>query len=70
MAEILSRRNEYEEIRKVFRCYDNDDNGRITPKNLAECATVLHMDHEMNDHEMHNQYRIAEACLRMLGLRM
>ena len=27
MAEILSKRNQEEEIRKVFRCYDNDDDG-------------------------------------------
>ena len=27
MAEILSKRNQEEELRKVFRCYDNDDDG-------------------------------------------
>lgn len=27
MAEILAKRNQEEEIRKVFRCYDNDDDG-------------------------------------------
>ena len=27
MASILSKRNQEEEIRKVFRCYDNDDDG-------------------------------------------
>lgn len=30
MAEILSKRNQEEEIRKVFRCYDNDDDGQIS----------------------------------------
>ena len=41
MAEILSKRNLEEEIRKVFRCYDNDDDGKISKKNLMECADVL-----------------------------
>ena len=49
MAEILSKRNQEEEIRKVFRCYDNDDDGRISKKNIMECADVLEMSEYMND---------------------
>ena len=30
-------------MRKVFRCYDNDDDGQISAKNLRECADVLDM---------------------------
>ena len=43
MAEILSKRNQEEELRKVFRSYDNDDDGWISTKNLLECADILDM---------------------------
>ena len=36
-----------EEMWKVFRCYDNDDDGEISEKNLRECAEVLEMENEM-----------------------
>lgn len=49
MAEILSKRNQEEEIRKVFRCYDNDDDGQISIKNLMECADLLDMTEDMTD---------------------
>lgn len=49
MAEILSKRNQEEEIRKVFRCYDNDDDGQISKKNLMECADVLDMSAAVNE---------------------
>ena len=49
MAEILSKRNQEEELRKVFRCYDNDDDGQISKKNLMECADVLDMRSSMNE---------------------
>ena len=49
MAEILSKRNLEEEIRKVFRCYDNDDDGQISQKNLMECADILDMLPEMTE---------------------
>ena len=49
MAEILSKRNLEEEIRKVFRCYDNDDDGEISKKNIMECADVLDLSESMNE---------------------
>ena len=49
MSSILSKRNQEEEIQKVFRCYDNDDDGKISKKNLMECADVLDMNEEMTE---------------------
>ena len=49
MAEIISKRDDKEEIKKVFRMYDNDDDGRISSKNLIECAEVLDMEDEMTE---------------------
>ena len=44
MAEQIECRNQEEEIRKVFRIYDDDDGGVITPKNLLRCAEDLGED--------------------------
>ena len=34
MTEVLDKRDANEEMRKVFRCYDNDDDGKISILNL------------------------------------
>ena len=34
MTEVLNKRDAQEELRKVFRCYDNDDDGKINVVNL------------------------------------
>ena len=34
MTEVLNKRDAKEEMRKVFRCYDNDDDGKINTENL------------------------------------
>ena len=34
MTEVLEKRNAKEEMKKVFRCYDNDDDGQINFLNL------------------------------------
>lgn len=49
MTEVLSRRDAREEMRKVFRCYDNDDDGNINSVNLWQCAEVLEMMEQVNE---------------------
>ena len=44
MAEQIESRNQEEELRKVFRIYDDDDNGLITSGNLLRCAGDLGED--------------------------
>ena len=34
MTELLAKRDAKEELKKVFRCYDNDDDGKINTDNL------------------------------------
>jgi len=41
MAEQIESRNQEEELRKVFRIYDDDDNGLISKDNLVRCAKDL-----------------------------
>lgn len=41
MAEQIGYRNEEEELKKVFRVYDDDDNGLIQADNLQKCADDL-----------------------------
>ena len=36
-------------MRKVFRCYDNDDDGKISHKNIWECAENLDMELHMDE---------------------
>lgn len=60
MSSILSKRNQDEEIRKVFRCYDNDDTGYISKKNLIECADVLEMYGEINDENVQQMIEMGE----------
>jgi len=44
MAKIIDQKNQKEEIKKTFRFYDNDDDGKITVKNLEEAADILDME--------------------------
>ena len=44
MAEQIESRNQEEELRKVYRIYDDDDNGLITSSNLLRCAGDLGED--------------------------
>ena len=41
MAEQIESRNQSEEMSKVFRIYDDDDNGSISAENLKRCAKDL-----------------------------
>ena len=34
MTEVIMKRDQHEEMKKVFRCYDNDDDGQISMLNL------------------------------------
>ena len=44
MAEQIESRNQEEELRKVFRIYDDDDNGLISKDNIQRCAKDLQED--------------------------
>lgn len=41
MAEQIELRNQEDELNKVYRIYDDDDNGLITAENLLRCANDL-----------------------------
>ena len=44
MAQLFEQRNQDKEIVKVFRVYDDDDNGLISVKNVGRCARDLDED--------------------------
>ena len=52
MAEQIDARNQEDELRKVFRIYDDDDNGLITAGNLLRCAGDLGEDVTQEEVEM------------------
>ena len=41
MAEQIESRNQEDELRKVFRIYDDDDTGLVSARNLTRCAEDL-----------------------------
>jgi len=43
-------------MRKIFRIYDDDDNGLITARNLMHCAKTV------------EEYLTEEECLMMIKL--
>ena len=45
MSEIIYKRNAYQEMVKVFRFYDNDDDGSITVDNIWDAADLLELEH-------------------------
>lgn len=59
MAEQIENRDQEEELRKVFRIYDDDDNGLISGENLKRCADDLGED--VNDEEIDEMIAMAHA---------
>lgn len=49
MSEIMNKRNANEEMKKVFRFYDNDDDGGISIENIWQAADQLDMEDECNE---------------------
>lgn len=60
MAEIITKRDEATELKKVFRMYDNDDDGEISVKNIWECADQLEMEHLVNDERAMTMIEMAD----------
>ena len=60
MTEVLNKRNIREELRKVFHCYDNDDDGKINTLNLFQCAQVLDMADEVNQANLEMMIEIGD----------
>ena len=60
MAEIIDLRDLDMEFMKVFRMYDNDDDGVISKKNLAECADWLEMEDMVDDERLQIMIDLAD----------
>ena len=60
MAEVLSKRDQVEEMRKVFRCYDNDDDGKISHTNIWECAENLDMELHMDEENVEKMIELGD----------
>ena len=60
MTELLDKRDTEQELRKVFRCYDNDDDGQINVVNLKQCAEVLEMLDQVNEHNLEKMIEVGD----------
>ena len=60
MTDILDQRNEVVEMKKVFRMYDNDDDGVVSKKNLWESADWLDMEHLVDDERLGIMIELAD----------
>ena len=49
MSEIIYHRNQELEMHKVFRYYDNDDDGSISHENIWQAADQLNLEDELNE---------------------
>ena len=58
MAEKISERNPEEELRKAFRIFDDDDNGKISFDNLKKVAGEL--NEAVSDAELRDMIREAD----------
>lgn len=64
MTEVLHKRDAKEELRKVFRCYDNDDDGKINVVNLSQCADVLNMNDQINEINLQKMIEVGDRKKR------
>ena len=60
MSEIIFKRNLDIEMRKVFRFYDNDDDGCISKRNIWEAADQLEMEEELDDQNVDMMIEMAD----------
>lgn len=58
MAEQIESRNQEEELKKVFRIYDDDDNNEIGKDNLMRCADDL--GEEVTEDEINMMIKMAD----------
>ena len=58
MAEQIDNRDQFQELIKTFRIYDDDDNGLISQQNLMRCGKDL--DEPVNSHECGEMIRMAD----------
>jgi len=58
MALLMDKRDQECELRKVFRIFDDDDNGKITIENLWKSAAFL--DIKVNQSEIEKMIEVAD----------
>lgn len=60
MSEIIYKRNALMEMKKVFRFYDNDDDGTISKENIWQAADQLDLEHELNESNVSMMIEMAD----------
>lgn len=58
MAEMIEQRDQETEVAKVFRIYDDDDNGLISAENLMRCSKDL--EEQVSGAEVNEMIRMAD----------
>ena len=60
MSEIIYHRNQELEMHKVFRYYDNDDDGSISHENIWQAADQLNLEDELNEQNVNMMIEMAD----------
>ena len=64
MSEIMHKRNQEVEMRKVFRFYDNDDDGTISYDNIWQAADQLDLEEELSEQTVNMMIEMADKSNR------
>ena len=62
IAELIEKRNQEDEMRKVFRVYDENDDGMISHANLTKCAQEL--NEEVTSEEIRSMIEMGDVKQR------
>lgn len=62
MAEQIENRDQYQELSKTYRIYDDDDNGLISHSNLLRCGKDL--EEPVTHQEVHEMLRMGDKSLK------
>ena len=60
MSEVIYQRNQELEMRKVFRFYDNDDDGSISYENIWQAADQLDLEDELTEQNVNMMIEMAD----------
>jgi len=60
MCDIIKKRDSYQEMKKIFKYYDNDDDGKIDVNNLRDSAYLFDMEDDCDQESLEMMISMAD----------